>query len=181
MDTGNDNPYQSPVASDLAGVEPPVSRQNRTSIPRGLAYALPLGLLGSILPFAVFSTRALMGWMLGSYLWIDVIDDFQQMPSTLVDACVGCALVFALAAIANYTPARRAGLLRSISLVGLSAVVALFFVAIGSAVFDLGPRSYTSDPWLWARIGLAASIVCGFGVALTGMRIVLQHGPSNSA
>jgi hypothetical protein len=172
MIADNDNPYQPPASHDAQSVGSTTSTSREKSFARGVVYAVPLALFGAFVPFAAFSTIALARWMFGHYLWIDVIDDFRRMPSTLVGASIGCALVFALAALANYTQAQqRAGLLRSIILVGFAGIAGLVVMSIVTVVFNLGPQSYLCDPWLGLRVAIAAIIPCVYAVALTYWRI----------
>jgi hypothetical protein len=147
------------------------SKRGRVSTARGLAYAAILAMFGATVPFVAFSAVSVARWAFAGYLWIDVQDDFRHMPTRLGAAAVGCALVFGLAAFANYTPPQRVGLLRSIALVGASTIAGAFFVSILSDWFGLGPRSYFSDPYRGLRIGVFILVPCLFTVVLTRRRI----------
>src|SRR5688572_23299711 len=99
MTLEQDNPYKP------SGVLPTPAPRSQASLVRGIACALPAAVVGFALPFVLLSILTLVRRFAVGYPHIDMEADFQAMPSTLLWPGIGCSIIFALAAILNYSPA----------------------------------------------------------------------------
>jgi hypothetical protein len=146
-----DNPYRPLAVATIHALT------IRGSLLRGIACALPIALIGFAVPFVAYSILTLVRHYILAYPRIDMRDDFRGMPVTFLGPGIGCSLVFGLAAILNYSPPLRIGFVRATMFVGLAALSGIVLAAVATIVFQIGPQSYTSDPWLWLRILIGVS------------------------
>ncbi len=163
------NPYESPKSSQCDGVV----NVTTNSLLRGLAIAIPLSVVGFAIPQASGLVFAMVEQMNSPYATPPALD-FISLFKTYLNAAIGCAILFALAGILNYSPAIRLGLVRSLLFVGLSMFSGLFFMSVMTLTFNLESQSYTSDPWLWLRVFLALSVPIAYTVIHTRQRFSLQ-------
>jgi hypothetical protein len=141
------NPYESPKTME------PITPIPRTNIFRGLAYAVPLGILGFCIPALA----------IGFLKIIDLADsEWRDLPREITPASIACFLVFFCSALANYTPPKGFGLVRSLMFVGGMAVIDVFIVAI------ILPVTNYIDPYKWIRFVVFFSMtsISGLGYAI---------------
>jgi hypothetical protein len=69
--------------------------------------------------------------------------------------------VFGAAALANYSPRRGIGFVRSLVVTGIAAILVLFVTEIATLIFGLGPQSYTSDFYRWLRSAIFIVLFVG--------------------
>jgi hypothetical protein len=143
------------------------SDDRRTSLARGFAWAVPLGVGGFCVPFLVLGLALLGRILFADMPPADRAADLRQLPANGIESAVACGLMLAFAALANFSPARGIGFLRSLVVMGVVVLVA--FVATGIAImtFGIGPRSYTSDPYLGERLTLFAALIAAGGIRFT--------------
>ncbi len=154
------NPYESP--SNISAIPPP----RRWSLLRGLAYAVPLGMLGICVPAV-------------GIVCLKIVDaagmEWQDLPGELAHPCFDCAIVFFFSALANYTPKTGIGFIRSIMILGILAIVAVFI-----AVLIFPVESY-EDPHEWMRFAAFYAMISVSGLALTCWQIQRNPKPSQSS
>lgn len=139
----------------------------RISFVRGCLFALPASAAGFALPYLLLGAIPFVRSALFQYPLVERDADLQALSMKAWAPAIGCAIVFALAAILSHMPARRGSFIRSLMFVGLFALLGLFVTAAATIAFDLGPRSYTSDPYGVARGAIAIGVlVACWGVML---------------
>jgi hypothetical protein len=133
---------------------------------RGIVCALPAGIAGFSVPYAAYLASLAVWYYLFNYSSIDVMTDIRGMPRTYFEPGIGCSIVFALAAILNYVPAKRIGFIRALMFVGLVTLAQLFVLAILFLIFNLGAEQHTigyqlrtSDHRVWLRIVLVLGCI----------------------
>lgn len=163
MEGGQHNPYRSPgaVVQD---------KQPHPCLMRGFALAVPAGVVGFVVPCVVFSATALLRHCALGSSQSDLAANFGELPKTCIAAAIGVAIVFALAAILDTSPAVRLGFLRSLIYVGGATITGAVITAIVSGLFGLGPRSYTSDPWIWLRVSIGVAVPVAYTAIHTTLR-----------
>lgn len=159
------NPYRSPAMNTLAP-----AASHGASIVRGLLYAIPMGMLGFAIPFALrLLLVSIVYWLSDSPfpLAFHLRDNLHAWiwPSR------GCALVFALAAFLNYAPAARIDLLRAIALVALAMIGGILFSSIA-----LSRETRQDDIWAWHRVLAAITIPIFYTLAHTALRLKFTAG-----
>lgn len=169
MQSTSTNPYKSPDASP--GTIPEVDRQ--VSFVRGFLCALPTSGIGFAIPYVVLAVLPIVQATFFGYSPVDRDADLQELPTKAMIAAIGCSIVFGLAAILNYSPARKLGIIRALLLVGLSAVFGLFVMGVAALIFDLGPRSYFSDPFFPVRCAITVSVPVVFTFLI--LQRVIRH------
>jgi hypothetical protein len=150
------NPYESPTE---ASYQPP---ERGTSAARGLAYGVPLAVLGLLVPSATLAGLTRCGL-------IDM--EWREIPGKVQWSSIACALLFGWSAIANFSPPKGIGFIRSLLVMGLATIGALVGMAVLAVVFLLGPRTYTSDPFEWLRWVLFLGGISAAGLAFTVWQI----------
>ena len=70
---------------------------------------------------------------------------------------LGLALLFASAAIVSFAPSRPRDFVRTLLHLGGATIVGVFVMAFVSGIFDLGPRTYTSDPHALLRLAIVGA------------------------
>ena len=175
--TEHSNPYESPKA--VPGVKHDEAVRS-ASLVRGVAYSVPYGLLGLLVPFLYFLMLSVFRsvFMTESELFVS---DYDW--NGLLAPSVGCCVVFALASMRNYSPAHQIGMLRSLMWVGGSFIVGGFVSGIFTIVFGLEAVSYASDPYVWLRmvIALAVPTLYGCWVVSAELKVSREHVGANAA
>lgn len=147
-----DNPYQSPREPSSM----PAAIQRKPSWLRGIAFAIPAFLLGAIIPLLIPATYFLFASISGGDY------DSRLFDSALTVPCIGCGVLFSMAAIRHYSPARKTGFVASLMRIGVLAIIGMVFMTLVSLTFDLEPQAYDSDPYLPLRGLLAISIPASY-------------------
>jgi hypothetical protein len=142
---------------------PGISRQ--TSLMRGGLWAIVLGACGFCVPYLALGAVLLLRIATTDMLPFDRDADLRGLPKQGFDAAVVCLAIFALAAIANFSPRRSVGFIHALAVIASIALLALLAMAAGTVLFGLGPQSYTSDPFAWLRWAIFA-IFLGAGATL---------------
>lgn len=168
-------PHEQQALASPPAVRPVPGPPSQPSLSRGVAWAVSAAAFGFALPYLVFSTRTLVRYYVFEYPQLDRDADLREMPDDLLYPALGCSLVFGLAAFLNYAPARRLGFVRALLFVGLAAIGGLAVTALVTAIFDLGPRSRTSDPWVRLRELIAVLVPITYSAGHTAKRL---WGPS---
>jgi len=162
------NPYESPKCQNAGNFD-----GDTNSLIRGLGFAVPLSIVGFAIPLSSGLIIELIGQINSPYANPPAIE-FNSLFNGVLAAAIECAIMFAFAALLNYSPAIRLGLIRSLLFVGLSAFAGMIFMAIMTLVFNLEQQSYTSDPWRWLRAFLATSIPVAYTIFHTRQRFSLS-------
>lgn len=122
----------------------------RANLFRGLAYAVLFAAFGFTIPFAgdmaIFAVQSRRSTLDG-YHEVEQRYSLQQSTDYLILPGLGCATMFALAAILNFSPATRLGMIRSLMFVGLAILAGGIVAGTISTAFDLRQRTYMDDPW----------------------------------
>jgi len=131
-----DNPYQSPRETSSM----PAAIQRKPSWLRGIAFAIPAFLLGAIIPLLIPATQFLFASISGG--------DYDSIlfDSALTVPCIGCGVLFSMAAIRHYSPARKTGFVTCLMRIGVVAILGIVFMTLVSPTFALEPQTYDSDP-----------------------------------
>lgn len=153
--TATSNPYEPPDSP----VEATPVIERKTSILRGVLYALPSSAFGFLVPYFALGALPLIRFAFFGYSAVDRDADLRELPEKALIAAIGCALVFALAAIVNYSPAWDRGFLRTLALVGLSALLGLVVMGIARLFFNLdSSRLRPFDAYFVVRCAIAVSV-----------------------
>lgn len=130
--------------------------ERKPSFLRGVLFALPSSAFGFLIPYVALGALPLIRFAFFGYSAVDRDADLRELPEKALFAAIGCALVFALAAIVNYSPAWDRGFLRTLALVGLSALLGLLIMGIARLVFGLdSSRLRPFDSHLVVRCAIA--------------------------
>jgi hypothetical protein len=167
-DTPNLNPYASPTPE--AGV---IVSRRQVSVVRGLAYAVSWAAAVLALSFAIVTCNnaAARAFPPDAFEMDTLMSAGDWLPPA-----GGVALLFALAAFVNYTPARRIGLVRALVIVGSVMIVVGFFASFTASILGLNYRSIAPDDPRRRAVGLIAiSIPVLFAVVFTA-RLVTRPG-----
>ena len=161
------NPYETPASTNRA--LPPSSG---VSVLRGIACAIPASAIGFLIPYVVVGVQPFIRHAFFGYSALDRDADLHQLPRFAFTAAAGCAMVFALAAIINYGPARRVGLVRALMYAGLSALLAGVVAIISTHLLGAVTRGHPPDPKLLiaAAIGVGVFILCGVSLLVFAFR-----------
>jgi len=151
------DPYKTPISS------PTLSGDRCMSLIRGIAWAIPLGACGFCAPFLALGVVLLMRMMFTDMLPFDRAAEFRELPINGISSAVVCSLMFAFSALANFSPCRGIGFIRSLLVMGVVVIVALFVTSVAILTLGIGPRLYTSDPYLWLRVTIFIVLLCAGG------------------
>jgi hypothetical protein len=126
------NPYESPEQPE-AIVN---TADDAFSLGRGCFYAVPFGLLGFLIPTLILST-------------ITFLTELTRVPLSwkqISQPGFGCALMFALAAILNFSPTNqlRIGYVTALTYSGGCVIAA---VVVAGLIVPYPGRIYDSTPW----------------------------------
>jgi len=171
MQSEEQNPYY-PSVAPVAARAP----HHQASLLRGFACAVPSAAAGFAVAFLMFATILLVRYLIAGETMPDPESELRRNLRGAILPSAGLAFVFGLAAILNYTPARRFGLVRSIMFVGLAALAGDMTSALAEFLFDIGPQTYTSDPWAWLRSLIVVSVPVAYTVIHTGVRFKDREG-----
>jgi hypothetical protein len=171
METETSNPYESPKHQHDGNFH-----AGTNSLLRGLAFAVPLSIVGFAIPLATGFIIELAKQLNSPYA-NPPAKDLAYLFKTFVGPSIGCAIMFALASILNYSPALRLGLIRSLIFMGLSAFAGGIFMAVMTSLFNLEQQSYTSDPWFWLRVFLLVPVPVAYTIFHTLQRFQLSSNP----
>ncbi|QDU92794.1 hypothetical protein [Lignipirellula cremea] len=150
------NPYQTPVPD---GVRP--VRRRKASLLRGIAAGLLLAAFGYVVAVGAIAALAMarnveLRTFHGLSQFLLNVWSRSSFRDLLFPPCFGCELVLGLSGLVNYTPDKFPGLLRTMIRVGGATILGVIFMVIMTNLFDLGPRTYTSDPFEFGRLAMAA-------------------------
>jgi len=165
MGDDSDNPYSPPLT-----ICPAKTFSQQTSVARGILCAVPAATVGFAIPYLISTPTFVTRWLQDDPPAFRLDDLFSQAVR-LASAAFFCALVFGLAAVVNYTPPKRLGLVRAIMFVGFAALFGVLGTTVLTVMFDLGPQTYTSDPWAGLRFAMTTSVPLCFAIGLTVWRV----------
>ena len=172
--TEHANPYESPTTELRAERE---KSDRRASVVRGIAYSIPHGLLGAVIPSLYFLTLLALRWLSGAQSEF-LISDFDW--DGVLPPSIGCGIVFALSAIRNHAPAIQIGIIRSLMWVGGSFVLGGFLARIAAISFGLEPVSYDSDPWAWLRLTIALAVPAAYAFCVIRKEVAAKRGKTGT-
>jgi hypothetical protein len=128
-----------------------VGFERRPSLMRGFGWAVPLGICGLFVPYA----------MLGLETVIQTIGSGKTLPQDAAvlkglagdraPAAMVCSLIFAASAVASFSPSRSIGYVRSFIIMTAYAFVAIVAAIVINMIFffdDRNPKE-AGNPWLW--------------------------------
>lgn len=140
-----ENPYQSPLA------ELPAPEKPRWSLLRGLKWAVPLGICGFCVPYAVLGTMTLFQTVPTSMMPAERAENNRGLAGQGLEAAVICAVFFATAAFANFAPRRGVGLGRSLLVMAQFLLGAFCLTGVVGAIVapDRGRTYIPSGPDEW--------------------------------
>lgn len=101
-----------------------VAPGRRTSLVRGLAWAVPLGICGFFVPYAVLGLETLLRIVLADMTPLERVTDLRRFAGDGAASALVCSLIFASAAVVNFSPRRGIGYVRSLIAMELYAFVA---------------------------------------------------------
>ena len=139
--------------------------RSQPSLLRGIACGFLAAGIGFALPFVAIST---VFFVRSNAFDPPLFDIFVDLPLTF--SGIAFSSLFGLAAILNYAPASRIGLVRAVIFVGLSLIGSVFVIGIATQVFHLGPQTYTIDPWQGLRGLIALVVPIAYTLGHTAMR-----------
>lgn len=172
MSTESDHPSQNPFESPRPSRETAIVGR-RASLARGVLWAIPLGTLGFVVPYVVLGVPIAVQLLLPGYSEFDGYYDVRRWLSESVYAAVGCAIVFTMAAMIQFAPAKRMGLLRAIIVAGVVTLGAMSISGFLTHVFGIDQRTY-EDPHFFARCALGVSVVVGSNIGAACVVIYIQ-------
>jgi hypothetical protein len=105
------NPYESPQEVSLI---PPA---RSWSLLRGLAYAIPLGILGFCIPLITLG---------GLKLFYLTDMEWNEIPWNVMGSSIICSVVFAWAAFANFSAVKGIGFIRSLLVIFIFMFISVF-------------------------------------------------------
>lgn len=159
-------PYDSSKSKAAKISKPP----NQPSIIRGIGYAARFSIIGFLIPYLLGLAWAFGNYYLGTKLEFDLTLDLQRIPIYYLGAAIACAIVFGFAAILNFTPSARLGIVRSLLYVGAATIVCLIISGLATLVFGLEQRTYGLNPWLWLQVLFAVIPLSSYVILHTCVR-----------
>ncbi|MGO8746562.1 MAG: hypothetical protein ACLQNE_11285 [Thermoguttaceae bacterium] len=156
------NPYESPKSSEM------ISPNRQTGLARGVTWAIPLAVCGFCVPFVVLGAVLLIRIAFTEMLAFDRRAEIDSIFRNAIDSAVVCMLMFAFSGLANFTPRCGIGLVRSLMVMGLVALVALVVTVFATVALDLGPRT---DPYAPLRAAIFFVLMGAGGTAFTRWQI----------
>jgi hypothetical protein len=118
-----------------------------TSLSRGLAWAIPLGVCGFMLPFVVFGVERVLRFYFSDESHFD-----RGLVADGAASAIICLFIFASSAMAHFTPCRGIGYIRSLIVMTVFAFVALIgavVVWIFFSPFDHGNPKTAENFFVW--------------------------------
>jgi hypothetical protein len=132
------------------------------------------------MPFLIFAITLLARCFLQDDTIRDLVSDIRRDLWLGVGPGIGLSFVFGLAAILNYAPAKRLGLVRCIMGVGLVSLGGVALSELAASIVDIAPQTYTSDPWAWLRTLIVVSVPVAYTVIHTAVRITRREGNAHT-
>lgn len=132
---------------------------------------MPAALVGFMVPFVLFSAVAIVRHYVLGHPRIDMENDLRGLPAKCIAAAVCLAIVFALAAILDTSPAIRFGFVRALLCVGLATLAGAIVTAILIVgIVHLGPRTFSPERWRWLPIFIIVMVPVGYTAIHTAVR-----------
>lgn len=123
----------------------------RTSLVRGLGWAIPLGICGFFVPYAVLGLETLLRIVFADSTPLDGATELRRLVGDCAPSAIVCSLIFASSAVASFSPSRSIGYVRSLIVMTAYAFVALIAAFAVNRIFFFDRRNpkEASDLWLW--------------------------------
>ncbi len=171
------NPYQSPQFPSEPPVTVPV--RPRISWRRGVLFAIAGGCYGFYIPLmAVLG----IGWLMGIPVGRNPFRNFWGEILAGPDAYFACSALGAFAALLNFTPARRIGMISALRQVGAYAMLGLLLGVVLFAMLP-GTPTYAYSPYRPHVLAVILLTIAGGGIYLTVQRVIRERseplGPLN--
>ena len=147
------------------------SGYRRTSLTRGVAWAIPLGLCGFCVPFAVLGVPVLIRVIFTDMQPFDRDAEFSELFHNAIGSAYLLSLMFAASAVANFSPRQGIGFVRSL-LVTLCLLFIILIVSTAAAAI-LAPYLIGTYSGLRSPL-LAAFSVIEIATFLVGV-VVFTH------
>jgi hypothetical protein len=159
---------------------PTLSVGRRTSLVRGLAWAIVFGVFGFCIPFAVLSIAPLLEIAFTRMEAIDRAEAFEQVFEQLFGNAIGCAIVcsvlFAASALASFTPRRGIGFAQSFFVMtgfmfGEGLVMSYAGAVFYPALLNVGRKGASLPPCVYVFCTIYLMILVGGTIAFTRWQI----------
>jgi hypothetical protein len=124
-----------------------IATNRETSILRGLAWAILLGVCGFVLPFVVFGVERVIRFAFADEQHFD-----RGLVADGAASAIVCLFIFASSAIANFSPRRGIGFTRSLIVMTVYAFLSLIASGIAWIFFlhfDLGNPKTAENLFIW--------------------------------
>ena len=147
---------------------------------RGLVWAIPLGICGFVIPYAVLGAVLLLRIAFTDMLPFDRAAELNELAWKGIAAAVVCSLLFAWSAFANYSARRGVGFVRSLLVMASLFLVATCVAGWIGTIFDLyRGRTYTySGPNEWV-VTLTFFVIFLTGAVGFTFWQIRRSGPQN--
>ncbi|MEN6365695.1 MAG: hypothetical protein ABFC88_02645 [Thermoguttaceae bacterium] len=132
--------------------ESAIDAERQASLARGFVWALPFGVCGFLVPFAVLGIERILRMLLTDVEPSELNVELYMLATNGAASAVVCSLIFASAAVASFSPPRGIGYVRSlIAMAGYAIVAMIAAVAIWIFLcpFDRGNPKTAKDFFVW--------------------------------
>ena len=153
---------------------PTVSAGRQMSVVRGVAYGVLFGVFGFCIPFAVHGIVLLLRLAFTHMDAIDRADALAELVMNAAHSGSAISMLFAMSAVANFTPRRGIGFLRSF-LVTIGFTIGICFVmGLVYAVFEpflFIPKGGSPPPFFYVFIAIYFTALAVGTIAFTRWQI----------